>query len=344
MRAGVDVVYQGVFVDERLARCRRLPGARRRRRRRSGAGATRRSTRSSPAAKPAYILQLCFYNEQLGRIQGRRRSRSMCCSAPARLRASGPQEFGAYYRRVRSRLERVRRREPRRPSRARTTTAGSATSSRSATRSGTRSTTSAGSPASSGAQIERLARRRDHDARRPRRAPAEPSPPGMAPETFAKIREQAALQLWAREHGRDRYVLLPPQAGARVRAAARALAGRPLLRLRGQPVLGQGRQPRVPVGDPRRRPELHAALGVRPRDASGRRSSSSSTSCMSGCARTRPARLPLRRLRDHRAQAADGPLRHARGRARRPAAPRRLRRPATRSSATACAPRGPATG
>jgi uncharacterized protein len=36
----------------------------------------------------------------------------------------------------------------------------------------------------------------------------------MAPETFAKVREQAALQLWAREHGRDRFVLLPPQADA----------------------------------------------------------------------------------------------------------------------------------
>ena len=29
--------------------------------------------------------------------------------------------------------------------------------------------------------------------------------------TFAKIRQQAELQLWAREHGRDRFVLLDPQ-------------------------------------------------------------------------------------------------------------------------------------
>ena len=53
----------------------------------------------------------------------------------------------------------------------------------------------------------------------------------------------------------------------------------------------------------------------------------------------RPARLPLRAVRDHRAQAADGPLRHARGRARRPAPPRRLRRPATGRAQRRCAPR-----
>ncbi len=39
------------------------------------------------------------------------------------------------------------------------------------------------------------------------------APVGVAAETYAKLREQAALQLWAREHGRDRYALLPPQAG-----------------------------------------------------------------------------------------------------------------------------------
>jgi len=45
------------------------------------------------------------------------------------------------------------------------------------------------------------------------RAPVEP-PPGIPADTFAKIREQAELQLHARETGRDEYRLLQPQAGA----------------------------------------------------------------------------------------------------------------------------------
>ena len=141
----------------------------------------------------------------------------------------------------------------------------------------------AASPGIRRRQIERLARRRDRDARRRSAARrAEPRRPGSPPRRSAKIREQAELQLWAREHGRDRYVLLAAAAGDRLRAPARALARRPLLRLRGQPVLGQGRQPRVPLGDPRRRPQLHAALRRTTTRPSAPRSSSSSTSCTSG--------------------------------------------------------------
>jgi uncharacterized protein len=39
-------------------------------------------------------------------------------------------------------------------------------------------------------------------------------PPGIPADTYAKIREQAELQLWAREHGTDKYALLQPQPGA----------------------------------------------------------------------------------------------------------------------------------
>ena len=60
-------------------------------------------------------------------------------------------------------------------------------------------------------------------------------------------------------------------------------------------------------------------------------------------ARPRHARLPLRALRADRAQAADGPARHARGRGRRPAPPRGLRRPLHGRRARRCASRSRAT-
>ena len=127
-----------------------------------------------------------------------------------------PQEFGAYYRRVRARLERVRRRgRARHDAVSRATTAGSATSSRSATRGGTRSTTSAASRAFSGGRWRSSRRPGSRRSRRSARRAPSPRRRGSRPETFAKLREQAALQLWARENGRDRV------------RPARAAAGRP---------------------------------------------------------------------------------------------------------------------
>ena len=64
----------------------------------------------------------------------------------------------------------------------------------------------------------------------------------MALDTWEKLREQAELQLWAREHGRDRFVLLQPQPESGLLAPPGSLARRPLLRLRGQPVLGPRRR------------------------------------------------------------------------------------------------------
>ena len=71
MRAGADVIYQGVFVDDGwhgisdfLVRVD-APSAR------SAPGATKRGTPSSRvSSKPYFILQLCFYSEQLARLQG----------------------------------------------------------------------------------------------------------------------------------------------------------------------------------------------------------------------------------------------------------------------------------
>ena len=70
MRAGVDVVYQGVFVDggwrgvaDFLLRVE-TPSA-------LGSWSYEAlDTKLARHAKPAYILQLCFYNEQLGAAAG----------------------------------------------------------------------------------------------------------------------------------------------------------------------------------------------------------------------------------------------------------------------------------
>ena len=300
-----------------------------------------------PHAKPAYILQLCFYNEQLARLQGREpdadpraarlgRAGSLpaaASSAPTTgASARGSSEFVAdppqtepypidhcgicdFKPLCDAHWDAVDHLSPRRRD-----------------------------PAA--AQIDEARRRRDHDARR-RSAARRPSRRRRAspPDTFDEApRAGRAPALGARARAATAFVLLAAAAGARVRAAARPVARRPLLRLRGQPVLGQRRQPRVPLGHPRRRAQLHAALRARPRRPSGARSRRSSTSSTSGSRASPTCTSTTTRVRDHRAQAADGPLRHARGRARRPAPPRASSSTSTRSSATASAPRGPATG
>ena len=249
-------------------------GAARRRRRRlpgapsaTGAGAgsptsssgrptapTRRSTRSSRGtrSRPTSSSSASTASSSRGSRDARPQRIHVVLGSGER-ESFRPEEFGAYYRRVRARLERFvadppptepwpndhcgvcdfkpvcdehwdavdhlspRRRHP--------------------------------------AHADREAARRRRSRRSPRSAAPRPSRrAGISPETYAKLRQQAELQLWGREHGRERYELLAAAARRRLRAPARALARRPLLRLRGQPVLGPDRRPRVPLGDPRRRP------------------------------------------------------------------------------------------
>src|SRR5262245_33365610 len=63
-------------------------------------------TKLARRAKPSYILQLCFYSEQLARIQGRAPERNHVVLGSGDRVSFRPEEFGAYYRRVRDRLER----------------------------------------------------------------------------------------------------------------------------------------------------------------------------------------------------------------------------------------------
>ena len=62
-------------------------------------------TKLAHSAKPAYILQLLFYNEQLARIQGHAPQRIHVLLGSGERASFRPGDFAAYYRRVRSRLE-----------------------------------------------------------------------------------------------------------------------------------------------------------------------------------------------------------------------------------------------
>lgn len=99
VKTGVDVVYQGVFLDPDGWRgiadfLERQPDG----------TYEAVDTKLARHAKPAHVLQLCFYSEQVARIQG---------SAPEFMHVelgSGqreklrPEDFGAYYRRLRRRF------------------------------------------------------------------------------------------------------------------------------------------------------------------------------------------------------------------------------------------------
>ena len=201
-------------------------------------------TKLARRAKPAYILQLCFYNEQLARIQGREPEQiHVLLGSGEQASRSGPQEFAAYYRRVRARLERFVADPP--PTEPCPVDHCGICDFKPLCDACWDAVDHLSRVAGIRRDADREARgRRDHDARRSSAA-RRPSPcrPGSAPDTWAKIREQAELQLHrARDRRATRYRLLPAAAGSRLRAPARALAGRPLLRLRGQPVLGRERR------------------------------------------------------------------------------------------------------
>src|ERR671935_1343466 len=105
MRAGADVVYQGVFAD---GGWRGVADFLLRTETQSALGPwsyEALDTKLARSAKPAYILQLCFYDEQLGRLQGLAPARMHVLLGNLTTESFRPEEFGAYYRRVCRRLE-----------------------------------------------------------------------------------------------------------------------------------------------------------------------------------------------------------------------------------------------
>jgi predicted RecB family nuclease len=70
-------------------------------------------TKLARHARPAHVLQLCFYTEQLARIQGRMPERMHVVTGLGERETYRPDDYLAYYRRLRARfLEAVERRLP----------------------------------------------------------------------------------------------------------------------------------------------------------------------------------------------------------------------------------------
>jgi predicted RecB family nuclease len=98
MRAGREVVYQAAFVD---GEWRGLADFVIR-----GADGSYEAydTKLARHGKPAHVLQLCFYSEQIGRIQGRLPERMHIALGSGATESYRVLDFLAYYRRVRGRF------------------------------------------------------------------------------------------------------------------------------------------------------------------------------------------------------------------------------------------------
>ena len=177
--------------------------------------------------------------------------------------------------------------------------------------------------------------------------PMAPQLEGVGEGALTRVREQARIQLEGRREPTIRVRAAPSarpgepiEADRGLASLPAAVARRPVLRYRGRSVRLR-RRARLPVRRARDRRHVPRLLVAR-RD--GRVLARRRTARLRaphrlhhGAARARPddARLPLRAVRADRAQAADGPLRDARGRGRPPAARRRDGRPPARRPAVA---------
>jgi uncharacterized protein len=205
LRDGVDVVYQAAFREGRWRGFADFVE------RRPDGTYEAVDTKLARRAKPSHILQLCFYTEQLGRIVGRRPARFHVVLGSGERVSFRPEEFDAYFRRVRARLERFVADPPATEPwpndhcgicdfKAVCDEHWEAVDHLSRVAGIRRS------------QMEKLIAA--DVATLAALGSAAPDPPaGLSPEIYAKLRQQAGLQLWGREHGRDRYELLEPVPG-----------------------------------------------------------------------------------------------------------------------------------
>ncbi len=98
MRAGADVVYQAVFVDGAWRGIADFLE------RRPDGSYEVSDTKLARHARPYHLLQLCFYTEQVARIQGREPQRMHVVLGSGVRESYRPSEFSAYFRRVRERF------------------------------------------------------------------------------------------------------------------------------------------------------------------------------------------------------------------------------------------------
>src|SRR6266516_1510569 len=105
MREGAEVIYQAVFLDPsgwtgHADFLERVPAA-------SDLGDYSyevSDTKLARHSKPSYILQLCFYSEQVARIQGREPELMRVVLGSGERDSFRLHDFSAYYRRVRDRF------------------------------------------------------------------------------------------------------------------------------------------------------------------------------------------------------------------------------------------------
>src|ERR687892_1034522 len=99
IRAQTDVVYQGVFLDPDGWR-----GIADFLERQTDGTYEAVDTKLARHAKPAHVLQLLFYTEKLARILGRAPARMHVELGSGERESFRPEEFAAYYRRLRARF------------------------------------------------------------------------------------------------------------------------------------------------------------------------------------------------------------------------------------------------
>ena len=204
LASGVDVIYQGVLVADGWR------GVADFLMRQPDGSYEALDTKLARHAKPAYILQLCFYSEQLALLQGREPEHIHVLLGNGELQSFRPREFEAYARRVRSRLEQFAAAPP--PTEPYPCDHCGICRFNAICESWWDEVDHlcrvAGLYRS---QIERLAA--DGITTLAALARAEQAPPGLNTETFEKLRRQARLQLSRRETGEPVYELLDPHAG-----------------------------------------------------------------------------------------------------------------------------------
>ena len=210
MRAGAELIYQAALVGDGW---RGLADFLERVDRESELGPWSyevADTKLARRSKPAHVLQLCFYSEQVARIQGREPERMHLILGTRERETLRPADFGAYYRRVRERfLGAVAARDDAYPYpvqfcelcdfRERCERRWDADDHLSRVAGMRRD------------QVERLSVAGITRLAGLAAAPAALEVPRLAPSTFEKLREQAELQHIERTTGEPSYRLLLPE-------------------------------------------------------------------------------------------------------------------------------------
>ncbi len=98
MRGGAPVVYQATFVDDGWRGLADFVE------RQPDGGYEAVDTKLARHARPAHVLQLCFYTEQIARIQGRMPEAMHVVNGLGERETFRPDDYLAYYRRLRERF------------------------------------------------------------------------------------------------------------------------------------------------------------------------------------------------------------------------------------------------